>query len=111
IAAVASLHDISLAPHCATGPIAFAASAQFGFATHEVAFTECQLGLHEPEQHPYLRVVDTSVLVLREGALQRPTGPGLGIEVDEERVRAMAADAETVPLERWQRRDGRQSEW
>lgn len=111
IAAVASLHDIALAPHCATGPVAFAACVQFGFATHEVAFTECQLGLHEPERHPYLQVVDASAFDLRDGELQRPTGHGLGIEIDEERVRAMAAEPEKVPLERWRRRDGSHAEW
>lgn len=111
IATVASLHDVSVAPHCATGPVSFAACAQFGFAAHEVVFTECQLGLHEPEVHPYLQVIDTSALRLVEGALQRPTAPGLGIEVDEERVRATAADPEWVPLERWEHRDGSHAEW
>ena len=111
IAAVASLHDVSLAPHCATGPVALAACVQLGFATHEVTFQECQLDLHEPGRHPAMRIVDHSAFDFTEGALARPTRPGLGIEVDEERVRAWAADPDDVPLVRWQHRDGSHAEW
>lgn len=111
IAAVASLHDIALAPHCATGPLALASCVQVGFACHDVVFQECQLGVHAPGVHPFLQLVDAESFVYADGALQRPTRPGLGVEVDEERVRAWAKDPEDVPLVRWQQRDGSHAEW
>lgn len=111
IAAVASVHDIALAPHCATGPLALASCVQVGFACHDVVFQECQLGVHAPGVNPFLRIVDAESFVFVDGALQRPTRPGLGVEVDEERVRSWAANPDDVPLVRWQQRDGRHAEW
>ena len=37
-------------------------------------------------------VLDRSVFLAEEGYVRRPTGPGLGIEVDEAEVRRVAAN-------------------
>jgi galactonate dehydratase len=111
IAAVASLHDIAIAPHCATGPLALASCVQVGFACHDVVFQESQLSLHDRASNPFNSIVDAESFIYSDGALLRPTRPGLGVEVDEERVRAWAATPEDVPLVRWQQRDGSHAEW
>ncbi|QOR71800.1 galactonate dehydratase [Ruania alkalisoli] len=111
IATLASIHDVALAPHCATGPLAFAACVQVGFAVPEVMVQECPLELHEPGRNPLLRFVDHSAFDVHEGTLRRPLAPGLGVEVDEAAVRAAAAAPEHTPLPIWQRRDGSYGEW
>ncbi|WP_163541157.1 galactonate dehydratase [Occultella kanbiaonis] len=111
IAAVASVHDVAIAPHCATGPLALASCVQVGFASHDVVFQECQLSVHDRGVNPFLSIVDADSFRYADGALLRPTRPGLGVEVDEERVRAWAANPDDVPLVRWQQRDGNHAEW
>ncbi|WP_235020042.1 galactonate dehydratase [Ruania rhizosphaerae] len=111
IAAVASLRNIALAPHCATGPVAFAACAQLGFAVQEVMVQECHLELHDPGAGTLARFVDPASFTVRDGALVRPSAPGLGITVDEDAVRAAAADPQRHRSPVWQRTDGSYAEW
>jgi hypothetical protein len=56
---------------------------------------------------------DPQVLVAMDGHLRRPTGPGLGIEVDEDAVRAGHRPDLLVPAgkPRWDYPDGSFAEW
>ncbi|WP_327091427.1 galactonate dehydratase [Nonomuraea sp. NBC_01738] len=110
IAAMAETWDITLAPHCPLGPIALAACLQIDFATPNFLIQEQSLGIgyHDgTELLDYL--VDRSVFTFTDGYLDRPTAPGLGIEVDEKAVRAASSHTWRNPI--WRHRDGSFAEW
>jgi galactonate dehydratase len=84
IAAMAETYDVTVAPHCPLGPIALAASLQIDFATPNILIQEQSISFFGDRFLDYL--VDRSVFDLKDGWFSRPTGPGLGIEIDEKRV-------------------------
>jgi galactonate dehydratase len=88
IASMAETYDIAIAPHSAIGPLALAASLQIDFAIPNALIQEQGVGYKQPgldnsgaDILDYL--VDTSVFDYSDGFAARPTGPGLGIEIDE----------------------------
>ncbi|KAL2786621.1 enolase C-terminal domain-like protein [Aspergillus keveii] len=101
IANMAEAYDVAIAPHCPLGPVAFAASVHVALSTANFAILEMSLGMHYNSEAgdidllTYLK--DQSVFDIEDGYVKAPTGPGLGIEIDEELVRNIAA--ETKP---WQ---------
>ncbi|MEV0718963.1 galactonate dehydratase [Asanoa sp. NPDC050611] len=86
IAAVAEMYDAVVAPHCPLGPIALAACLQLDATIPNFLVQEQSLGVHAPADIPFVR--DPSVFAMSEGHLRVLTDPGLGIEVDEDAVRA-----------------------
>lgn len=79
IAAMADCHYASVAPHNPYGPINMAAALQIDAAVPNFLIQEyVHLG------GGYLK----NPFVVRDGAIELPTGPGLGIDVDEEFIRA-----------------------
>jgi galactonate dehydratase len=113
IATLAEIFDVALAPHCPLGPIALAACLQVDFASPNAVIQEQSLGIHYNVGSDLLDyLVDTSVFAFEDGYLPRPTGPGLGIEVDETAVRAAAErghDDWRTPT--WRHPDGSFAEW
>ena len=90
IAAMAESHYMAMAPHCPLGPIALAACIQFALCTPNFLIQERgHLG------EGYLK----NPFTIRGGYLSIPEGPGLGIEVDEAAVRAMAWEEWQTPRE------------
>lgn len=112
IATLAETYDVHLAPHCPLGPVALAASLQIDFAIPN-AFAQEQ-GINATyEQHPDLEIVkNPEVLRPIGGVIARPIGNGLGIDIDEDAVRARAL---TGPLDpgspTWRQPDGGFAEW
>lgn len=92
IAALADLHGVHVAPHCATGPVAFAACLQVALVIPNFLIQESPLDVHAPGRHPWWRFIATTPFHFEEGHVRAPTSPGLGIEVDEDLVRAAADD-------------------
>ncbi len=91
IAALADAFDVTLVPHCPLGPVALAASLQIDFSAHNAVLQEQDLSLHDPEAGAglqYLEQPDT--FTFEDGFVERPTGDGLGVAVDEEYVRERA---------------------
>jgi galactonate dehydratase len=113
IAAMAEAHDVALAPHCPLGPVSLAAALQLDFCCPNAFIQESSLGIHYNEGADLLDyLVDPAPFALRDGYVERLTGPGLGVEVDEERVRAAAAEARRDwrnPI--WRNPDGSVTEW
>lgn len=117
IAAQAETHDAFMAPHCPLGPVALAASLQVDFAIPNVLVQEQSLGIHYNGEGSDLLdyLVDPTVFEYRDGWVERPRGPGLGIEVDAkaiERAAAWAADNGfewRTPI--WRHDDGGVAEW
>ena len=113
IAAAAETFDAVLAPHCPLGPIALAACLQVDFATPNFLIQEQSLGIgHTPDDKQLLAYLkDPSVFTMVDGRIERPTAPGLGIEVDEAAVRAAAATGHTWRPPIWRHADGSYAEW
>ncbi len=112
IAALAEIFDVAVAPHCPLGPIALAACLQVDFAAPNAVIQEQSIGIHYNVGSDLLDyLVDTSVFDCRDGYLERPTGPGLGIDIDEAAVRAAAERGHEWRNPTWRHPDGSFAEW
>lgn len=115
IAAMAEAYDVAIAPHCPLGPLAFAASLQIALNTPNFVIQEMSLGMHynteagDIDLTTYLK--DPSVFDIEEGYVKAPTGPGLGIEIDEDLVRKIAAETEPWKCKEFYGPDGSIREW
>ncbi len=83
IAAIAADAHVEVSPHNAVGPIATAASAQVCALASNVESLELQWG-----EVPWRETLLTPPLAITDGRLAIPSGPGLGIEIDERALRA-----------------------
>jgi galactonate dehydratase len=111
IAAMAEAYDVAVAPHCPLGPIALAASLQLDACTPNAVIQEMSLRMHYNEGADLLDyVLDPSVFDVVDGHIAVPEGPGLGVDIDEERVRA-AAGGEPWHSPLWRNQDGTVAEW
>jgi galactonate dehydratase len=112
IAALAEIYGATLAPHCPLGPISLAASLQVAFATPNFLIQEQSLHLHYHDGAALLDyVTGPSPFTFVDGHVPRPTGPGLGIEVDEAAVRRAAAVGHAWRPPVWRHDDGSLAEW
>ena len=76
IASIAETHYAMIAPHMACGPIAAAAAIQVDTCSPNFL-------IQEANQGPLHRTIFKEPLVFENGYITPPTGPGLGIELDE----------------------------
>jgi galactonate dehydratase len=112
IATQAETYDAQLAPHCPLGPVALAASLQLAFAVPNFYAQEQLLDLHLGASAMATVLVDPKVLVPIDGRIPRLTGPGLGVEVDEDAVRAAVDAGRLAPGSPvWEYPDGSFAEW
>lgn len=115
LANMAEAYDVAIAPHCPLGPIAFAASLHVGLSTANFNILEMSLGMHynveagDIDLLTYIK--DQSVFDIKEGHVAAPTGPGLGIEVDEEMIRKIATETEPWQCKEFYGPDGSIREW
>lgn len=112
IAAMAEAYDVALAPHCPLGPIALAASLQIDFCTPNAFIQEQSLGIHYNQGSDLLDYLeDPSVFGYADGFVPRPTAAGLGISINEAKVREMAAIGHRWRNPIWRNEDGSFAEW
>ncbi|MEU1285650.1 galactonate dehydratase [Kitasatospora sp. NPDC005856] len=112
IAALAETYGVAIAPHCPLGPIALAASLQLGFATPNFLIQEQSLGIHYNRGNELLDyLLDPTPFRFTDGHAARPTGPGLGIEIDERAVRRAAETGHRWRNPVWRHDDGSFAEW
>lgn len=112
IAAMAEAHDVAVALHCPLGPIALATCLQLDGASYNAFIQEQSLGIHYNTGNDLLDyVVDPSVFAYEDGYVKIPTGPGLGIEVNEEYVAERAAAGHRWRNPVWRHADGSVAEW
>jgi galactonate dehydratase len=112
IAALAEAFDVQLAPHCPLGPIALAACLQVGFSTPNYLIQEQSIGIHYNRGAEVLDyVLDPGPLAFVDGCIERLTGPGLGIEVDEAAVRDADRRGHAWRGPVWRHPDGSFAEW
>lgn len=113
IAAMAEAYDVAVAPHCPLGPLALGACLQLAATTPNFVIQEMSLGIHyNTGGHDLLTYCsDPSVFDVTDGFVAVPEGPGLGVEVDEARVREIAKDAPLWLNPIWRTPDGNFAEW
>lgn len=112
IAAMAEAYDLAIAPHCPLGPIALAACLQLDFCTPNAFIQEQSLGIHYNQGSDLLDYLsDRSVFAYKEGMVDRLTGPGLGVAVNEPFVRQMAAQGHNWKNPVWRNVDNTVAEW
>ncbi|MCM8536415.1 MAG: galactonate dehydratase [Lentisphaeraceae bacterium] len=112
IAAMAETYDVALAPHCPLGPIALASSLQLDFACPNALIQECSIGIHYNNGlnlQDYM--LNPDVFDVQDGYINRPTAPGLGIEIDEDKVREVSKEDHSWKNPVWRNDDGSITEW
>ncbi len=112
IAAMAEAYDVAVALHCPLGPITLAASLQLDFCTPNAFIQEQSLGIHYNQGSDVLDyLADPAVFHYQDGHVPLMTGPGLGIEINEAKVREMAAIGHHWRNPIWRHADGSLAEW
>ena len=112
IAAMAEAFDVAVAPHCPLGPIALAASLQLDACTPNAVIQEQSLGIHYNQESDLLDYLkNPNVFAYQEGYVPVLEGPGLGIEIDEEKVREAARIGHNWKNPVWRNVDGTVAEW
>jgi galactonate dehydratase len=112
IAAMAEAYDVALAPHCPLGPIALASSLQVDLCSPNAIIQEQSLGIHYNQGSDLLDyLADPTVFQYENGYIARLDGPGLGIEINEEKVREAAAIGHDWKNPVWRLEDGTVTEW
>ena len=80
IASIAEAHYAEIAPHMACGPVAAAAALQVDTCSPNFM-------IQEANQGPLHKTIFKEPLVFENGFITPPTGPGLGIEFDEDVIK------------------------
>lgn len=112
ICATAEAHDMAAAPHAPYGPVALAATLQLDACTPNVFIQEQSLGIHYNQGFDLLDFVgNTEIFQFECGYLPLPEGPGLGLVVDEEKVREVSLEGLSWDNPRWRNYDGTIAEW
>lgn len=112
IISMAEAFDVAAAPHCPLGPIALAACLQVDATCHNAFIQEQSLGIHYNKGSDLLDyLVDETVFKFDKGFVKIPDAPGLGIEINEEHVRKMAALGHSWKNPVWRHSDGSVAEW
>ncbi|MFO7256858.1 MAG: galactonate dehydratase [Bacteroidota bacterium] len=112
ILSMAEAFDVAAAPHCPLGPIALAACLQVDATCHNAFIQEQSLGIHYNQGSDLLDyLADKTVFQFDQGFVSIPDGPGLGIEINEDHVRRMAAIGHNWRNPVWRHEDGSVAEW
>lgn len=112
IAAMAEAFDIALAPHCPLGPIALAVCLQIDFCTYNAVIQEQSLGYHFNDDSDVLDLIDNkTIFQYKDGFVSKPNGPGLGININEEKVILAAKKGHNWRNPVWRNVDGTFVEW
>lgn len=108
----AEAYDVALAPHCPLGPIALAASLQVDAVCHNAFIQEQSIGIHYNTNADLADYIEPGHgFDFEEGFLKIPTGPGLGIRINEEIVIEKARQGHRWRAPVWRHGDGSIAEW
>ncbi len=112
IASMAEAFDVAVAPHCPLGPIALAACLQLDASCHNAFIQEQSLGIHQLHGNELLDYIkNPEIFTVEAGFVSFPSGPGLGVEVDEEKVRERAQTGHNWHNPLWRHEDNSVAEW
>ncbi|HWW71683.1 MAG TPA: galactonate dehydratase [Duganella sp.] len=112
IASMAEAYDITLAPHCPLGPVALASCLAVDFVSYNAVLQEQSMGIHYNKGGELLDyVINKDDFKIVDGYCKPLPKPGLGVEVDEERVIAASKNAPDWRNPVWRHADGSVAEW
>ncbi|ASN06131.1 galactonate dehydratase [Virgibacillus necropolis] len=112
IAAMAETFDVAVAPHAPLGPINLAASLQLDACTPNCIIQEQSLGIHYNKGSDLLDyLVDKAVFEYESGSVKMPKGAGLGIEINEDRIKEATKVSHQWKNPIWRNKDGTVAEW
>jgi galactonate dehydratase len=113
MAAMAEAYDVAIAPHCPLGPIALAACMQVALSTPNFVIQEMSLGIHyNTDGHDLLTYMhNPEIFDVKDGMVAALTGVGLGVEIDEDKVRKLSRDCPPWRNPVWRGPDGFLREW
>lgn len=112
IAALAEAYDIAVAPHCPLGPIALASCLHLDFCTPNAFIQEQSLGIHYNQGSDLLDyITNKSAFNYENGYVKIPDAPGLGIDINEKKVREMSGKWQDWRNPVWRTKDGCIAEW
>ncbi len=112
IAAMAEAYDVGIAPHCPLGPVALAACLHVDFVSHNAVLQEQSMGIHYNQGAELLDYVKNKDDFRMDGGyIHALTKPGLGVDIDEERVIEASKNAPDWNNPLWRHEDGSVAEW
>ncbi|GAB4107889.1 galactonate dehydratase [Echinicola sediminis] len=112
IAAMAEAYDITLAPHCPLGPISLASALHVDFVSSNAIIQESSLGIHYNKGFDLLDyVLNPEVFDLEDGYIKLLDKPGLGIEMNEEKLLEGQKIGHNWANPIWRNADGSFAEW
>ena len=112
IAAMAEAYDVALAPHCPLGPIALASCLHLDFVARNAVLQEQSMGIHYNQGAELLDyVVNKEDFNMVDGYFLPLMKPGLGVEINEEKVIACSKNPPDWHNPVWRYSDGAVAEW
>lgn len=112
IIAMAEAYDIAAAPHAPYGPIALAATLQIDSCSPNVFIQEQSLGIHYNKGFDLLDFVENKeIFQYQDGFIGLPDKPGLGLIIDEEKVKEVSMEGLCWSNPNWKHYDGTKAEW
>lgn len=112
IASMAEAYDVALAPHCPLGPIALAACLQVDATCYNAFIQEQSMGIHYNGEHSVLDyILNKEDLTFKDGWVDLPKKPGLGVEVNKELVLEENQNPHDWKNPVWRHEDGSIAEW
>lgn len=112
ICAMAEASDMAAAPHAPYGPIALAATLQVDACTPNVFIQEQSLGIHYNQGFDLLDFIkNKDIFAYEDGYVQLPTKPGLGLDMDIDKIEEISAEGLHWTNPSWKNYDGTIAEW
>lgn len=112
IATMAEAYDVALAPHCPLGPISLASALQVDFVSANAVIQENSIGIHYNQGFDLLDyVLNPEVFNIKDGYIDLFQKPGLGVEMNEEKLREGQKIGHNWTNPIWRGRDGNFTEW
>jgi len=112
IATMAEAYDVALAPHCPLGPISLASALHIDFTTSNAFIQESSLGIHYNKGFDLLDYMSNpEIFKVEDGYIPLITKPGLGVEINEDKLREGQKIGHDWSNPIWRNVDGSFAEW
>lgn len=112
IAAMAEAYDVTLAPHCPLGPISLASALHVDFVSANAAIQESSIGIHYNKGYDLLDYLSNpEIFEIKKGYISLFSNPGLGVSIDEDKLREAQKIGHDWSGPIWRSEDGNFSEW
>ena len=112
IATLAEAYDVALAPHCPLGPISLASALQVDFVSANAFIQENSIGIHYNQGFDLLDyVLNPEIFDIKDGYIELFQKPGLGVEMNEEKLREGQKIGHNWSNPIWRGPDGNFTEW